>query len=217
MLKRADSPYRSGRRRGDWWKWKIDPLTIDAVLIYAQAGHGRRSTLYTDYTFGLWHEGALVPVAKAYSGLDDREILDLDRWIRAHTTERFGPVRAVTSEHVFELGFEAVNASKRQQVRDCGALPRILRWRHDKRPQDADTLAAVAGAGAMRAAAISAAEAARRWRGWFAQRGWRPSPFQREVWRRYLAGESGLLHTPTGSGKTLAALGGRCWKRCASR
>ena len=83
MLKRADSPYQSGRRRGDWWKWKIDPLTIDAVLIYAQAGHGRRSTLYTDYTFGVWDGDTLVPVAKAYSGLDDKEILALDRWIRA--------------------------------------------------------------------------------------------------------------------------------------
>ncbi|RBK99331.1 ATP-dependent DNA ligase, partial [Xanthomonas oryzae pv. oryzae] len=97
MLKRAGSVYQSGRRRGDWWKWKIDPLTIDAVLLYAQAGHGRRSTLYTDYTFGLWHEGQLVPIAKAYSGLDDSEILQLDRWIRANTTERFGPVRAVTA------------------------------------------------------------------------------------------------------------------------
>ncbi|HVJ38429.1 MAG TPA: ATP-dependent DNA ligase [Stenotrophomonas sp.] len=143
MLKRADSPYRAGRRRGDWWKWKIDPLTIDAVLIYAQAGHGRRSTLYTDYTFGLWHEGALVPVAKAYSGLDDREILDLDRWIRAHTTERFGPVRAVTPEHVFELGFEAVNASKRHKSGIAVRFPRILRWRHDKRPPEADTLSAL--------------------------------------------------------------------------
>lgn len=141
MLKRADSPYRSGRRRGDWWKWKIDPLTIDAVLLYAQAGHGRRSTLYTDYTFGLWHDGELVPVAKAYSGLDDREILDLDRWIRAHTTERFGPVRAVTHEQVFELGFEAVNASRRHKSGIAVRFPRILRWRHDKRPADADALA----------------------------------------------------------------------------
>ncbi|RBD22378.1 ATP-dependent DNA ligase, partial [Xanthomonas oryzae pv. oryzae] len=106
---------QSGRRRGDWWKWKIDPLTIDAVLLYAQAGHGRRSTLYTDYTFGLWHEGQLVPIAKAYSGLDDSEILQLDRWIRANTTERFGPVRAVTAHHVFELGVEAVNRSARHK------------------------------------------------------------------------------------------------------
>ncbi|MEP6634971.1 MAG: ATP-dependent DNA ligase, partial [Luteimonas sp.] len=90
MLKRLSSPYQSGRRRGDWWKWKIDPLTVDAVLLYAQSGHGRRSTLYTDYTFGLWDGDSLVPVAKAYSGLDDKEILDLDKWIRANTLERFG-------------------------------------------------------------------------------------------------------------------------------
>jgi DNA ligase-1 len=141
MLKRAESPYQTGRRRGDWWKWKIDPLTIDAVLLYAQAGHGRRSTLYTDYTFGLWKDDELVPVAKAYSGLDDAEILELDRWIRAHTTERFGPVRAVTPHHVFELGFEAVNASKRHKSGIAVRFPRILRWRHDKPLQEADTLA----------------------------------------------------------------------------
>ena len=143
MLKRASAPYQSGRRRGDWWKWKIDPLTIDAVLIYAQAGHGRRSTLFTDYTFGLWHEGALVPVAKAYSGLDDREILKLDRWIRAHTLERFGPVRSVQAVQVFELGFEAVNRSKRHKSGIAVRFPRILRWRHDKPAAEADALAAL--------------------------------------------------------------------------
>ena len=141
MLKRRDSPYRHGRKRGDWWKWKIDPLTIDAVLIYAQAGHGRRSTLHTDYTFALWDGDALVPIAKAYSGLDDAEILQLDRWIRAHTTERFGPVRAVTPEHVFELGFEAVNRSSRHKSGIAVRFPRILRWRHDKRIDQADHLA----------------------------------------------------------------------------
>ncbi|WP_411831879.1 ATP-dependent DNA ligase [Pseudoxanthomonas mexicana] len=140
MLKRANSTYQSGRRRGDWWKWKIDPLTIDAVLIYAQAGHGRRSTLYTDYTFGLWDGDALVPVAKAYSGLDDREILALDGWIRAHTSERFGPVRAVRPHHVFELGFEAVNLSKRHKSGVAVRFPRILRWRHDKPMAEADRL-----------------------------------------------------------------------------
>ncbi|KAB7765971.1 ATP-dependent DNA ligase [Xanthomonas maliensis] len=140
MLKRSLSPYQSGRRRGDWWKWKIDPLTIDAVLLYAQAGHGRRSTLYTDYTFGLWHEGQLVPVAKAYSGLDDKEILQLDRWIRANTTERFGPVRAVTPHHVFELGFEAVNRSSRHKSGIAVRFPRILRWRQDKPFAEADHL-----------------------------------------------------------------------------
>ena len=132
ILKRLSAPYQHGRKRGDWWKWKIDPLTIDAVLIYAQAGHGRRSTLYTDYTFAVWDGDALVPAAKAYSGLDDKEILQLDKWIRGHTTERFGPMRAVTAHHVFELGFEAVNCSARHKSGVAVRFPRILRWRHDK-------------------------------------------------------------------------------------
>jgi len=140
MLKRAGSAYQSGRRRGDWWKWKIDPLTIDAVLIYAQAGHGRRSTLYTDYTFGLWDGDRLVPVAKAYSGLDDKEILALDKWIRANTLERFGPVRSVKAQHVFELGFEGVNRSSRHKSGIAVRFPRILRWRHDKPVAEADRL-----------------------------------------------------------------------------
>jgi len=141
MLKRSSSPYQSGRRRGDWWKWKIEPLTIDAVMIYAQAGHGRRSTLYTDYTFGVWDGERLVPVAKAYSGLDDKEILQLDRWIRANTVERFGPVRSVRGEQVFELGFEAVNRSSRHKSGIAVRFPRILRWRQDKPASEADTLA----------------------------------------------------------------------------
>ncbi|MEN1970929.1 ATP-dependent DNA ligase [Luteimonas sp. MJ204] len=140
MLKRADSPYRHGRKRGDWWKWKVDPLSIDAVLIYAQSGHGRRSTLFTDYTFGLWDGDALVPVAKAYSGLDDAEILRLDRWIRAHTLERFGPVRSVEAVHVFELGFEGVNRSARHKSGIAVRFPRILRWREDKPASEADRL-----------------------------------------------------------------------------
>ena len=140
MLKRRGSTYQAGRRRGDWWKWKVDPLTIDAVLIYAQAGHGRRSTLYTDYTFGVWDGDALVPVAKAYSGLDDAEILKLDRWIRANTLERFGPVRAVKPVHVFELGFEGVNASARHESGVAVRFPRILRWRTDKPAAEADRL-----------------------------------------------------------------------------
>jgi DNA ligase-1 len=138
MLKRRDSPYRHGRRRGDWWKWKVDPLTVDAVLVYAQSGSGRRSTLYTDYTFALWEGDALVPVAKAYSGLDDREILQLDRWIRANTVQRFGPVRSVTPEHVFELGFEGVNRSSRHKSGVAVRFPRILRWRTDKPVSEAD-------------------------------------------------------------------------------
>ncbi len=140
MLKRLTSAYQAGRRRGDWWKWKIDPLTVDAVLLYAQAGHGRRSTLYTDYTFGLWDGDTLVPVAKAYSGLDDSEILTLDRWIRSHTRERFGPVRSVEPNQVFELGFEAVNKSNRHKSGVAVRFPRILRWRHDKSPSEADHL-----------------------------------------------------------------------------
>jgi DNA ligase-1 len=140
MLKRLASPYQAGRRRGDWWKWKIDPLTIDAVLIYAQSGHGRRSTLYTDYTFALWDGDTLVPVAKAYSGLDDREILALDQWIRANTLQRFGPVRSVPARHVFELGFEAVNRSTRHKSGLAVRFPRILRWRHDKPVSEADRI-----------------------------------------------------------------------------
>jgi DNA ligase-1 len=143
MLKRLDSPYRVGRKRGDWWKWKIDPHTIDAVLLYAQPGHGRRSGLFTDYTFGVWDGETLVPVAKAYSGLDDNEIGKLDRWIRAHTTDRFGPVRAVDPEQVFELAFEAVQSSGRHKSGVAVRFPRILRWRTDKGIGDADKLDAL--------------------------------------------------------------------------
>ena len=140
MIKRRGSPYRHGRPRGDWWKWMSDPLTIDAVRNYAQQGHGRRSTLFTDYTFGLWDGDQLVPVAKAYSGLDDREIASLDQWIRAHTLTRFGPVRSVALQQVFELGFEAVNPSARHKSGVAVRFPRILRWRTDKRPEQADRL-----------------------------------------------------------------------------
>ena len=140
MLKRLDSPYRVGRKRGDWWKWKVDPHTLDAVLLYAQPGHGRRSGLFTDYTFGVWDGEALVSVAKAYSGLDDQEIGKLDRWIRAHTTERFGPVRAVEAAQVFELAFEAVQLSGRHKSGVAVRFPRIVRWRTDKGIGDADKL-----------------------------------------------------------------------------
>lgn len=143
MLKRLASPYQVGRKRGDWWKWKVDPLTIDAVMLYAQAGHGRRSTLFTDYTFGVWDGDALVPVAKAYSGLSDAEILGLDRWIRANTIERFGPVRSVKPELVFELAFEGVNASSRHKSGVAVRFPRIVRRREDKRAADADALDAL--------------------------------------------------------------------------
>ncbi|MEM7042984.1 MAG: ATP-dependent DNA ligase [Pseudomonadota bacterium] len=140
MLKRRSSAYGTGRQRGDWWKWKIDPLTIDAVMIYAQAGSGRRANLFTDYTFAVWKEDALVPIAKAYSGLDDGEIRELDRWIRRNTIERFGPVRSVTPHHVFELAFEGINASTRHKSGVALRFPRIARWRTDKKPADADTL-----------------------------------------------------------------------------
>jgi DNA ligase-1 len=140
MLKRWTSAYRPGRKRGDWWKWKIAPHTIDAVLIYAQPGSGRRATLFTDYTFGVWDRGTLVPVAKAYSGLTDEEIDELDRWIRRHTLERFGPVSAVEPVHVFELGFERIAPSTRHKSGVAVRFPRMLRWRRDKPAAEADTL-----------------------------------------------------------------------------
>lgn len=140
MLKRLTSSYQVGRRRGDWWKWKIAPLTLDAVLIYAQAGHGRRSNIHSDYTFGVWDGEALVPVAKAYSGLTDKEILKLDAWIRKNTLQRFGPVRSVPAQHVFELAFEAVNLSSRHKSGVAVRFPRILRWRQDKPVEEADRL-----------------------------------------------------------------------------
>jgi DNA ligase-1 len=143
MLKRRTSTYGVGRKRGDWWKWKIDPYTIDAVLIYAQPGSGRRASLLTDYTFGVWSEGELVPIAKAYSGLSNDEIAEMDRWIRRHTRERFGPVRHVEPAHVFELGFEAIARSTRHRSGIAVRFPRMLRWRKDKKPEEADTLEAI--------------------------------------------------------------------------
>ncbi|HEV2852706.1 MAG TPA: ATP-dependent DNA ligase [Thermoanaerobaculia bacterium] len=140
MLKRLSSPYRTGRRRGDWWKWKIDPFTVDAVLLYAQPGHGRRANLLTDYTFAVWSGGELVPIAKAYSGLSDEEILTLDGWIRRHTLEKFGPVRSVEPVQVFELAFEGIALSPRHKSGIAVRFPRIARWRTDKRPDQADTL-----------------------------------------------------------------------------
>ncbi len=140
ILKRRDSAYGVGRRKGAWWKWKIDPLTMDAVLIYAQPGNGRRASLLTDYTFGVWHEGELVPVAKAYSGLSNAEIDELDAWIRRHTRERHGPVRAVDPIQVFELGFEAIARSSRHKSGIAVRFPRMLRWRKDKPASEADTL-----------------------------------------------------------------------------
>ena len=143
MIKRRTSPYGVGRKRGDWWKWKIDPYSVDAVLIYAQPGSGKRASLLTDYTFGVWHEGALVPFAKAYSGLSNEEIAEMDRWIRRHTTERFGPVRHVEPVQVFELGFEGIAESSRHKSGIAVRFPRMLRWRKDKKAEEADTLEAV--------------------------------------------------------------------------
>jgi DNA ligase-1 len=140
MLKALDSPYGTGRQRGSWWKWKIDPYSFDGVMLYAQPGHGRRSNLYTDYTFGVWSNDELVPVAKAYSGLSNAEIAELDRWIRAHTTEKFGPVRQVEQSQVFELAYEGIAASTRHKSGIALRFPRIMRRRMDKPASEADTL-----------------------------------------------------------------------------
>ncbi len=140
MLKALESPYGTGRKRGLWWKWKIEPYTVDAVMLYAQAGHGRRSNLFTDYTFAVWQDNKLVPIAKAYSGLDNQEINRLDKWIRRNTLERFGPVRSVKPEQVFELAFEGINVSTRHKSGIAVRFPRIVRWREDLAPKDADTL-----------------------------------------------------------------------------
>jgi DNA ligase-1 len=143
MLKDRASPYSAGRRRGEWWKWKVDPMSVDAVLIYAQKGHGRRANLFTDYTFAIWSEGVLVPFAKAYSGLTDKEIAEVDRFVKSNAQESFGPVRAVPPELVFEIGFEGIQESKRHKSGVAVRFPRILRWRRDKRPEDADTVETV--------------------------------------------------------------------------
>ncbi len=140
MLKRKDSPFRVGRQRGDWWKWKIEPFTVDAVLIYAQKGSGRRSNLFTDYTFAVWDKGELVTFAKAYSGLTDKELRRVDNYVRRNTNETFGPVRSVTPKHVFELAFEGIQRSSRHKSGVAVRFPRILRWREDKNIEDADSL-----------------------------------------------------------------------------
>jgi DNA ligase 1 len=150
MLKHLQSAYGIGRTKADgvWWKWKIDPLTVDCVLVYAQRGHGRRASLYTDYTFAVWdgkpqEGGKLVPFAKAYSGLTDAEFKKVDDVIRKTTIEKFGPVRSVTPSLVFELGFEGIQASPRHKSGIAVRFPRILRWREDKSIFDADSLASL--------------------------------------------------------------------------
>jgi len=140
MLKRRTSTYKVGRKRGDWWKWKVDPLAIDAVMIYAMRGHGRRANLYTDYTFAVWDGGELVPFAKAYSGLTDKEITEVDRYVKKNTIERFGPVRSVKPELVFEIGFEGIAESSRHKSGIALRFPRILRWRKDKPIDEANSL-----------------------------------------------------------------------------
>lgn len=144
MLKRKDAAYGAGRVRGVWWKWKVDPHTIDCVLVNAQRGHGRRASLYTDYTLAVWgDDGALVPVAKAYSGLTDAEIRRVDRFVRQNIVERFGPVRVVRPGLVFEIAFDGAQPSKRHRSGVALRFPRIARWREDKAPEDADRIDAV--------------------------------------------------------------------------
>ncbi|WP_411275200.1 ATP-dependent DNA ligase [Daejeonella sp.] len=140
MLKHMEAKYLAGRKKGDWWKWKTDPLSIDAVLVYAQKGSGRRAELYTDYTFAVWDGEKLVPFAKAYSGLTDKELGKVDYFIKRNTLEKFGPVRTVKAELVFEIGFEGINASTRHKSGIAVRFPRILRWRMDKTAKEADTL-----------------------------------------------------------------------------
>jgi DNA ligase-1 len=140
MLKRRDSPYLTGRKKGDWWKWKLDPLTIDAVMIYAQSGHGRRANLFTDLTFAVWKGNELMPFTKAYSGLTDDEFRQITAWVKKNTRERFGPVRSVTPEHVFEIAFEGIQASPRHKSGIALRFPRMSRWRHDKPVNEANSL-----------------------------------------------------------------------------
>ena len=141
MLKRKNSEYKTGRRRGDWWKWKVDPLSIDGVLLYAQRGHGRRADLYTDFTFAVWDGDELVPFCKAYSGLTDKEMAEVDAWVKKNTLDKFGPVRSVTPTLVFEIGFEGINPSPRHKSGVALRFPRILRWRTDKSAKEANTKA----------------------------------------------------------------------------
>ena len=145
MLKRRASGYGTGRRRGDWWKWKVEPYSVDAVLMYAQPGSGRRAGLFTDYTFGVWDGEQLVAFAKAYSGLTDGEIRKVDAFVRRNTIEKHGPVRVVKPELVFELAFEGIQRSTRHKSGVAVRFPRMIRWRTDKPAAQADTLAMVRG------------------------------------------------------------------------
>jgi len=140
MLKRMNSTYQVGRKRGDWWKWKIDPLVIDAVMIYAQKGAGRRSNLYTDYTFAVKDGDKLIAFTKAYSGLTDKEFAQVDSFVKRNSLEKFGPVRTVKPELVFEIAFEGIAASNRHKSGVALRFPRINRWRKDKKPDEINTL-----------------------------------------------------------------------------
>jgi DNA ligase-1 len=140
MLKQKNSPYHSGRKKGDWWKWKINPFTIDAVLIYAQKGSGRRSAYYTDYTFAVKNGDQLVTIAKAYSGLTDKEIMEVSRFVTKNAIEKFGPVRTVKAELVFEIAFEGIGFSNRHKSGVALRFPRIVRWRKDKTVDEIDDL-----------------------------------------------------------------------------
>jgi DNA ligase-1 len=140
MLKRKQAVYQTGRKRGDWWKWKIDPLVIDAVMVYAQKGHGRRSNLYTDYTFAVRKGDQFVTFTKAYSGLTDKEFNEVDYFVKHNSLEKFGPVRTVKPELVFEIAFEGIAESKRHKSGVALRFPRINRWRKDKKPDEINTL-----------------------------------------------------------------------------
>ncbi|MEP7279803.1 MAG: ATP-dependent DNA ligase [Bacteroidota bacterium] len=140
MLKRKDANYQAGRKRGDWWKWKIDPLMIDCVMVYAQKGQGRRSNLYTDYTFAVKDGDKLVTFTKAYSGLTDKEFGQVDNFVKRNSLEKFGPVRTVKPELVFEIAFEGIAASTRHKSGVALRFPRISRWRKDKKPDEINTL-----------------------------------------------------------------------------
>ncbi len=140
MLKRGASAYHVGRKRGDWWKWKLDPWSVDAVMIYAQAGHGRRANLFTDFTFAVRAGNELLPFTKAYSGLTDAEFAEITRWVGKNTIERFGPVRRVKPELVFEIAFEGIQESPRHKSGIALRFPRMARWRRDKSVDDIDTI-----------------------------------------------------------------------------
>ena len=140
MLKRGNSAYLPGRPKGPWFKWKRDPQLIDAVLMYAQRGHGKRSSFYSDFTFGVWREGEIVPVGKAYFGFTDEELQQLDKWVRDNSIERFGPVRAVKQELVLEVAFEGLQRSPRHKSGVAMRFPRISRIRWDKPAAEADVI-----------------------------------------------------------------------------